>query len=257
MSNQWFRFYRGTCEDGKFRMIARNASVTVSNAIALWCLLLDDASHPDHRGVAVLGEDYYASILDVEDGVCEQILGAMEQCKMISVGHGAITITNWNKRQYETDVNDKTNAERQRRYREKRKSNGIVTESERYGNDQIQNTDTDTDTDINTSSNEDVRPSRVKRDAGQTTPVPEFFDEENFETIPPAALVKISPTSDLPLEWGEYAEKLNWGPDQIMAEWTKLVECFSHGSKAGARRSVKGWRKTWAGWIERASRSKL
>lgn len=104
---------------------------------------------------------------------------------------------------------------------------------------------------------EDVRPPRVKREAGPPVSAPEFFDEENFEKIPSAALVKISPTSDLPLEWGEYAQKLNWQPDQIMAEWHKLVECFSNGSKAGTRRSVKGWRKTWAGWIERSSRSKL
>lgn len=103
----------------------------------------------------------------------------------------------------------------------------------------------------------DVRPPRVKREDGPAVAAPDFFDEENFETIPSAALVKISPKSDLPMEWGEYAQKLNWQPDQIMAEWHKLVECFSNGSKAGTRRSVKGWRKTWASWIERASRSKL
>lgn len=103
----------------------------------------------------------------------------------------------------------------------------------------------------------DVRPPRVKREDVPAVAAPDFFDEENFETIPAAALVKISPKSDLPMEWGEYAQKLGWQPDQIMAEWHKLVECFSNGSKAGARRSVKGWRKTWASWIERASRSKL
>lgn len=103
----------------------------------------------------------------------------------------------------------------------------------------------------------DVRPPRVKRADGQAVSVPDFFDHENLDTIPAAAMVKISPTSDLPLEWGEYAQKLNWQPDQIMAEWYKLVECFSNGSKAGTRRSVKGWRKTWASWIERASGRKL
>lgn len=145
---QWLRWHIGTCEDGKFRMIARNAKVTVGNAIALWSLLLEDASHPEHRGVCVRGEDFYGAILDLEFDTVVEILSAMEHLKMVSVGHGNITISNWNKRQFESDFKDPTNAERQRRFKERKKGNGIKTEGNGKVTDekhQIQNTETDTE----------------------------------------------------------------------------------------------------------------
>jgi hypothetical protein len=127
-------------------MIARNAKVTVGNALALWVTLLEDASHPDHRGICVRGEDFYGAILDLSFDEVTAILAAMEAAGMISVGHGNITICNWNKRQFESDAKDPTNAERQRRFKEKRKQN--ITETEGNGSvtvkkHQIQNTDTE------------------------------------------------------------------------------------------------------------------
>lgn len=126
--SKWFRWYAGTSEDGKIRFAARNAGVTVATVIGVWAALLEDASHDDHRGVVVKNEDYFAAILDLEDGIMEKILMAMEQVHMISVGHGNITICNWKERQFETDATDPTNADRQRRYREKRKSTASQTE---------------------------------------------------------------------------------------------------------------------------------
>jgi hypothetical protein len=144
----WFRWYEGTTEDGKFRVTARNASVTVRDVIALWAFLLEDASSDKHRGVCTRNEDFMASVLDFENGVVERILEAMEELNMISVGHGAITIINWDKRQFETDKTDGTNAERQRRFRArqketetKRESNSTVTAEKRP------ETDTEADTD--------------------------------------------------------------------------------------------------------------
>lgn len=136
--SRWLRWYAGTAEDGKFRFVARNAGVTVATVIGVWAALLEDASHDDHRGIVTRNEDFFAAILDLDDGVMEEILSAMESVELISVGHGAITIINWKERQFETDAKDPTNAERQRRYREKRKGNeaetqrnGTVTEGKR------------------------------------------------------------------------------------------------------------------------------
>jgi uncharacterized phage protein (TIGR02220 family) len=145
----WFRWYNGTVDDGKMRAVARNASVTLRDVIAVWALVLEDAANPEHRGVCVKNEDYIAAVLDFEDGVVEEILNAMQGQEMISVGIGAITVTNWKKRQYETDAKDATNADRQRRFRERKKTereansggtkrNGSVTAAKRP--------DTDTET---------------------------------------------------------------------------------------------------------------
>lgn len=143
--SRWFRWYAGTTEDGKFRMVARNANVTVATVTGVWAALLEDASHPDHRGIVTKNEDYFAAVLDLEDGEAERIFSAMQDADMISVGHGGITVTHWKERQFETDTRDGTNAERQRRFREKRKEtaaqtdrNGTVTAEKRP--------DTDTDT---------------------------------------------------------------------------------------------------------------
>lgn len=124
---RWFRWYESTTEDGKFRMVARNANVTVATVIGVWAALLEDASHPDHRGVCVKGEDYYAAILDLEPGEVQTILASMQDSNLISVGHGAITINKWKDRQFETDTSDPTNADRQRRFRQRKALNGNVT----------------------------------------------------------------------------------------------------------------------------------
>lgn len=153
--SKWFRWYAGTVEDGKFRYVSRNARVTLSTVIALWASLLEDASNDDHRGVVTRDANFFAAILDLDDGVAEKILAAMESAGMISVSIGAITILNWNERQFESDKEDGTNAERQRRYRAKKKAepnNGAVPPVTplRNGTVTAQNTDTDTDTESNT-----------------------------------------------------------------------------------------------------------
>lgn len=143
---RWFRWYEGTTEDGKFRVTARNAGVTVRDVIALWAFMLEDASKDEHRGICARNEEFMAAILDFEDGIVERILEAMEDVEMISVGHGNITICHWGERQFETDKTDGTNAERQKRFRErgkKRESNGTVTATKQPETDnRIQITDT-------------------------------------------------------------------------------------------------------------------
>jgi hypothetical protein len=118
--NRWFRWYEGTTEDGKFRMVARNAGVTVATVIGVWAVLLEDASHSE--------PPFWSAVLDIDEQLLITILAAMESADMVSVGHGAITITHWKERQFETDTTDPTNADRQRRWREKHKENDKQTE---------------------------------------------------------------------------------------------------------------------------------
>ena len=73
----WFRWYEGTTEDGKFRVTARNASVTVRDVIALWAFILEDASSEKHRGICIRNEDFMASVLDFEDGQVDKTMPAM------------------------------------------------------------------------------------------------------------------------------------------------------------------------------------
>lgn len=140
---RWFRWYEGTCEDGKFRVVARVSRVTVRDVIALWSFMLEDAAHLDHRGVCKRNEDFMASVLDFPDGVVEQILAAMQDVGMVQVEHFDITICNWDKRQFEGDI-DKTAKRRQQERRSRDKDVTVVsrvTHGAQNTDNRIQNTD--------------------------------------------------------------------------------------------------------------------
>lgn len=156
--SRWFRWYEGTAEDGKFRVVARMSRVTVRDVIALWAFILEDAAHLDHRGVCKRNEDFMASILDFEDGTVERILEAMESVSMISVGHGDITICNWNKRQFESD-SDPTASRRQREKRERDKQPSHAPVTRDTGGSE---TEADTETEKKESIRTPERP-RAKR----------------------------------------------------------------------------------------------
>lgn len=143
----WLRWYVGTTEDGKLRMVAGNARQTVATVTGVWAALLEDAAHDAHRGIATRGHDYYCAVLDVERPHLADILMEMETAGMIVVAPCSITINAWNDRQYETDAKDPTGADRQRRFKAKMRAatgetvgNGAVTVEKRP--------DTETDTDI-------------------------------------------------------------------------------------------------------------
>jgi hypothetical protein len=175
--SRWFRWHEGTCEDGKFRVVARNAGVTVATVMGVWAILLEDASHDDHRGIAVRGEDFYAAILDL-GGELQPILEAMQNIGLIACcTNDTIEISNWSKRQYETDTTDATNAERQRRFREKHKSNG--TQTKRNGSvTAAKRPDTEADTDTDTDKIAASPPTRAvseKSRKANSTPLPDSY----------------------------------------------------------------------------------
>ena len=222
--SKWFRWYEGTTEDGKFRLIARNAGVTVATVIGVWAALLEDASHADHRGVSVKGEDYYAAILDMEAAEIVTILEGMQQANLITVYPTTIAINKWKDRQFETDSNDPTNADRQRRYREKQKqtppkqiSNGTVTETKRP------DTDTDTDTESEVTP---LPPKGAKRSRGSRLP-------DDWE---------------LPEDWRQWA-LVNCPASSLEAVNCEALKFANYWqAQPGSRACKLDWRKTFQNW---------
>ena len=222
--SKWFRWYEGTCEDGKFRCVARNGGVTVATVMGVWAALLEDASNDDHRGVAVRGEDFYAAILDLPPEDLQRILQEMDEMKIISVGHCNITITKWKERQFETDTTDGTNAERQRRWREKRKPNEKITpRNARVTAAKRPDTDTDTDTDKTSSLRSEGARKRGARLQAEWKPSAEDANE---------------------------AMKRLGGP--IPAE-QELLKFHDYWKAQPGQRGVKlDWDATWRNWIRNA-----
>lgn len=118
----WFRWYSGSVADPKFQLVARRASVSVAVVIAIWAVVLERANDNEERG-SCDGLDFESLdvALGLDDGVTERVYQLFESRNII-VGD---FVANWDKRQplYE----DTTNAERQRRYRQRRKEQDTVT----------------------------------------------------------------------------------------------------------------------------------
>jgi hypothetical protein len=154
---KWFRWYRGTAERAKFRVIAARASVPGigggsahedrvdgavfhTDVLAVWVAVLEDAGNASHWGYVTRDARYIATLLDLGPQEVDAILTGMVEEQMIEDGGklGRYHVVNWEKYQFVSD-SDPSSADRQKRYRERRKSNALLT-----GTD----TDTDTDTDI-------------------------------------------------------------------------------------------------------------
>lgn len=133
--SRWFRWYEGTAEDAKLRLVAKRSRVTVRDVIAVWAVILENASSIEHPGVCSKGTELIQIVLDFEDGQLEPIIENLAEMGMIERGEHGLTICNWGKRQFKSDV-DLTATERQRRKRErdKRTSHAPVTRDSRNQN---------------------------------------------------------------------------------------------------------------------------
>ena len=179
--SRWFRWYRGTTENPKFRLAARNGKVTLVTVMAVWQCILEDAASENHRGICEKREDFIAAALDLDDdGTVERALRGLEYVGLLSVGTGAITVVDWQKWQYEQDVSDPTNAERQRRFKDrKRDENASVT----GGNGRVTvgkrpDTDTDTDTDTERKIDNPIYLKKAAREIEPARPVAKPFPSD-------------------------------------------------------------------------------
>jgi len=112
----WFRWHHGTVNDPKFRLVARRAGARVGDVIALWGLLLEQASANTDRGhPGAVDWESVDLALDLPDGGTQAIFSAMVDRKLIDADTGRIV--RWEARQPKRE--DSTAAERKRAQRER------------------------------------------------------------------------------------------------------------------------------------------
>ena len=122
----WFKAYTGIFSDIKYLSVARLSGHAVSEVIAVWLALLDRACESEIPGCARgIDTDSIDVFLQVEPGSTDEIIDAMIKKGLLTED---LTVASWNKLQKvksktQTDTGDGplSNAERQRRYREKHK----------------------------------------------------------------------------------------------------------------------------------------
>jgi hypothetical protein len=192
---KWFRWYRGTVERAKFRIIADRASspgpgggsvhmervdgaVFTTDVLAVWVTVLEDAGNASHWGYVTRYARDIATMLDLGVSEVEAILAGMVAEEMIESGgkRGHYHIVNWEKYQFTSDT-DPTRAERQKRFRQRRTRNAL-----RDG--PVTRTDTDLDP---------VDPSGSTADAGVGAAA--LFDNvEVIDEDPQAKLFRVGKT---------------------------------------------------------------
>src|ERR1017187_9710997 len=85
---KWFRWYRGTSENPKFSLVARRANnpgscgegdrvsgaVSLTDVLAVWCVILEDAGNPKHWGTCAKDAEFIATVLQWNDSEVDSII---------------------------------------------------------------------------------------------------------------------------------------------------------------------------------------
>lgn len=151
--SRWFRHYAGMCSDPKFGGIARRAKVSRDRVVFVFAFILEVASEANDNGAFHWDADAIADLLNCDTNEIERVHAEILAAGLIQNGR----VAKWSSRQYE----DRTNAERQARYKERKRAagnagNAPVTEPERVSNGPI-DIDIDIDRDIDRKKKEQAR----------------------------------------------------------------------------------------------------
>ena len=123
----WFRWHHGSVNDPKFGLVAKKAGARVGDVIAVWALVLEQASANVDRG-AYTDIDCEATdfLLGADDGTTSRILEAMQGRSLITNGR----VTKWDERQPKRERVDSTATERKRAQREREREQERDTDND-------------------------------------------------------------------------------------------------------------------------------
>jgi len=164
---KWFRWHRGASENPVFALIAERASATsergegdrlrgsvsLTDVIAVWAVMLEDAAAKEHWGYCTKTPQFISIVLRWFPEKVAQVIKEMEKEGLIKNDGDALKIVKWNEYQYVSD-GDPTSAERQKRYYNKHKRTTHALASR-----------PDTDTDTETEVSKEVREESKKKES--------------------------------------------------------------------------------------------
>lgn len=116
----WFRWHHGSVTDPKFQLVARRASATVAEVIAMWACLLEAASSSVERGLTgPLDFEALDCALGLQDGRAGAIFQAMRERGLVD-DQGWVAA--WEKRQPKRERSDEqASTDRVRAFRERKR----------------------------------------------------------------------------------------------------------------------------------------
>jgi hypothetical protein len=151
----WLRWWAGTVNDPKWRIIAARANCRPGDCLAVWAYLLEIAKDGD-GDISKADTEECAVVLGYDHLLVETIIVAMRDKELIADGR----LTAWEKRQPKREDGS---AERAKAWREHKKTENKETERART---QPNATESDTDTDTDTEKKETTRAVRADAPSG-------------------------------------------------------------------------------------------
>lgn len=129
----WLKWHVGSSSDPKFRVIAKHAKVKISDAIAVWLMILEHAFEHD-GSIESLNKEIIEAVLNIRLEKIDAVLTSMRELSMLD----DVQVINWDKRQASQQSADKkeksamSGAERQRRYKERKRAenDALVTDND-------------------------------------------------------------------------------------------------------------------------------
>lgn len=114
----WFRWWHGSSDDPKLRMIASECNMPVASVIGLWATILEAASKSQNRGNI---DNFDYEVVSFHLGIdVETPCNAMKRRKMLHETDGTLTVLNWSKWQPKRERDDNSTS-RVREFRNKQK----------------------------------------------------------------------------------------------------------------------------------------
>ena len=114
----WFRWWHGSSDDPKLRMIASECNIPVASVIGLWATILEAASKSQNRGII---DNFDYEVVSFHLGIdAVTPCNAMKHRNMLHETDGTLTVLNWGKWQPKRERDDNSTG-RVREFRSKQK----------------------------------------------------------------------------------------------------------------------------------------
>lgn len=116
---EWFRWHHGSVSDPKLQLVAKKASASVAEVIAVWACVLESASQSVPRGFVVAPDfESLDCALGLPDGKTQEIYTRMQERGLIGADGSVIA---WHRRQPKREREDDHSTDRVQAFRDRKR----------------------------------------------------------------------------------------------------------------------------------------
>lgn len=218
--SRWFRHYAGMMRDDKLVRIAVRSKQPVERVVWVWGAILESAAEIDDAGRYELDAPEVAYFLRADEVDIRAIADGLADA-----GHVvADRVVKWGDRQYQSD----TSKERQARYRERKRGQNSVGDSQHQDGDVTQ-----------PSRDGAVTPQETETELDKVKEEPNGSSKKRGCRLPPDWMPDL-----------EFAQSIGLTPSQANAEAIKFREWWP--AQPGQRGVKLDWGLTWQTWCRKS-----